>query len=218
MEKVSKKSNNPITDKEATGLSSTPEPAIGETSPLEGEPHEETTVDLEPDTPVVNAEPSLGENTRSESELELLVAASKRDEYYDLLQRVKADFENYRKRIERERVELATRAAKDLIEDLLPLIDDLKLAIRAASLDPANSAHREGIELIYRRLLELLGKRGLTAIVAEGHDFDPNLHDAMTHEKSERHRNGEVIEDLRTGYMLGNQLLRATWVKVAKSE
>ena len=211
MEKVSKKSSNPITHKEATGLSSTPEPAIGETSPLEGEQREETTVNLEPDTPVVNAEPSLGENTPSESELE-------RDEYYDLLQRVKAEFENYRKRIERERVELATRAAKDLIEDLLPLIDDQKRAIRAASLDPASSAHREGIELIHRQLLELLGKRGLTAIVAEGHDFDPNLHEAMTHEKSERHRNGEVIEDLRTGYMLGNQLLRATWVKVAKSE
>ena len=66
--------------------------------------------------------------------------------------------------------------------------------------------------------MKVLEKRGLTAIDAEGSDFDPNLHEAMTHEISDRHRNGEVIEDLRTGYMLSNQLLRATWVKVAKSE
>ena len=212
IEKESKESSDPIAHEESSDLTPAPEvTSPQQVSRLEGEPHEETTVDFEPDAAVVNSEPTLEEAVPSEAEL-------KRDEYYDLLQRERAEFKNYKKRTAGDRIELATSAAKELITELLPLIDDLKLAIKGASLDPAHSAHGEGVELIYRQLMKILEKRGLTAIDAEGNDFDPNLHEAMTHEISDRHRNSEVIEDLRTGYMLSNQLLRATWVKVAKSE
>ena len=140
-----------------------------------------------------------------------------RDNYEDLLLRKTAEFENYRRRTERERVELSNAAASDLIMELLPLLDDLERALEAESESPEATAYRDGVKLIHHQLLELLRKRGVTPIEALGHPFDPNFHQAVLHETSTEHSDGEVTAELRRGYLLGKRLLRPTMVKVAKA-
>jgi molecular chaperone GrpE len=141
-------------------------------------------------------------------------AERQRDEYYDLLLRTRAEFDNYRKRVERERQESTTAAAADLLGDLLPLVDDLERALGA---DDTAGTYRKGVELIHKQLLDLLAKRGVRPIDAVGADFDPHVHQAVTYDHVEGRRDGEVVEELRRGYMLGDRLLRPAMVKVAKA-
>ena len=139
-----------------------------------------------------------------------------RDEYYDLLLRKTAEFENYRKRVDRDRQSVSEAAAADLLADLLPLVDDLERALTADPGAEGAEAYRRGVELIHRRLVELLRKRGVRPIEVLGADFDPYYHQAVAHEAVEGRRDGEVIEEFRRGYMLGDRLLRPSMVKVAK--
>ena len=140
-----------------------------------------------------------------------------RDEYHNLLLRTTAEFDNYRKRIEKERRELTEYIAVDLLQELLPLVDDLERALRAELNNEGAEAYRKGVEIIHKQLLDLLRKRGVTPIVSVGTDFDPHFHQAVLHEVSPEHREGEVIEEFRRGYMLGDRLLRPSMVKVAKA-
>jgi molecular chaperone GrpE len=141
-----------------------------------------------------------------------------RDHYYDLLLRKSAEFDNYRKRTERERLSLAEAAASDLIQELLPLVDDMERALKADTGSEGAQAYRRGVELIHRQLMEALRKRGVRPIEALGADFDPYYHQAVAHEPAEGRREGEIIEEFRQGYMLGDRLLRPSMVKVAKGE
>jgi molecular chaperone GrpE len=134
----------------------------------------------------------------------------------DRLLRTAAEFDNYRKRIERERRELSEFAAADVLTELLPILDNLERALQAPSAGDAD-VYRKGVEMIQRQMLDLLRKRGVTPIEAVGADFDPNYHQAVTHDTSPGHRDGEVIEELQRGYMLGERLLRPAMVKVAKT-
>ena len=142
-----------------------------------------------------------------------------RDDYYDRLLRKTAEFDNYRKRIERERTQLSEAAAADLLQEMLPLVDDMERALKA---DPgtdssaATEAFRRGVELIHQQLLKTLGKRGVKPIDALGQDFDPHFHQAVAHEPADGRREGEVVEEFSRGYMLGDRLLRPAMVKVAK--
>jgi molecular chaperone GrpE len=139
-----------------------------------------------------------------------------RDEYYDLLLRKTAEFENYRKRTDRERQTLSESAAAHLIEELLPLVDDLERALKADPGTEGADAYRRGVELIHKQLIEVLRKRGVRPIEAVGADFDPYYHQAIAHDPVEGRRDGEIIEEFRRGYMLGDRLLRPSMVKVAK--
>ena len=141
-----------------------------------------------------------------------------RDEYKDLLLRKSAEFDNYRKRTERERLAVNEAAAADMIGELLPLVDDLERALKAEAGAETVHAYRRGVELIHQQLLDVLRKRGVRAIEAVGADFDPHYHQAVSHEPVAGHRDGEVVEEFRTGYMLGDRLLRPSMVKVAKGE
>ena len=126
-------------------------------------------------------------------------------------------YNSHRKRIDRERRDQAHAAIADVIEELLPVIDNLERALGApAGSDP--EVYRTGVELIHRQMTDLLRQRGVTPIEATGTDFDPNVHQAVVHEVSAEHREGEVMEEFRTGYMIGERLLRASMVKVAKGE
>jgi molecular chaperone GrpE len=140
-----------------------------------------------------------------------------RDEYYDLLLRKQAEFDNYRKRIERDRQSLSEAAAAGMIEELLPVIDDLDRALAAEAVGESAQAYRLGVELIYRQLGDILRKRGVRPIEALGADFDPHYHQAVSYEPADGRRDGEVIEEFRRGYMLGDRLLRPSMVKVAKA-
>ena len=139
-----------------------------------------------------------------------------RDQYYDLLLRKSAEFDNYRKRVERERQTLSDAAAANMIEELLPLVDDLERALEADAGTEAGDAYRRGVELIHQQLGDILRKRGVRPIEALGADFDPYFHQAVAHEPAAGRREGEVIEEFRRGYMLGDRLLRPSMVKVAK--
>lgn len=141
-----------------------------------------------------------------------------RDQYYDLLLRKTAEFENYRKRIDRERQSVSEAAAANLIEELIPLVDDLERALRADAGSEGADAYRRGVELIHRRLLDALRKRGVRPVDALGADFNPHFHQAVAHEPAEGRREGEVIEEFSRGYMLGDRLLRPAMVKVAKGD
>ena len=143
--------------------------------------------------------------------------AAERDEYRDLLLRKTAEFDNYRRRVDRERSEFARTAAVDLIRELLPLVDDLERALAAPADTGDAETYRAGVELIHRQLLDLLRKRDVTPIAAAGAQFDPHVHEAVVHEASDDHPDGEVIEELRRGYRLGSRLLRPAMVKVAKA-
>ena len=139
-----------------------------------------------------------------------------RDDYYDRWVRKAAEFDNYRKRVERERREQADQKVIDLLQDLLQVVDDFDLALTVAS-DESAGPYRKGVELIHSKLHDLLRRHRVRAIDALGTDFDPNVHQAVIQEVSPGHREGEVIGELRRGYMMGDRLLRPAMVKVATS-
>ena len=139
-----------------------------------------------------------------------------KDALQDRLLRTAAEFDNYRKRIERERRELSEYAGADILTDMLPIIDNLERALQAAAGGDAES-YRRGVELIHKEMTDLLRKRGVKPIDAVGTQFDPRYHEAVMHEASDDHREGEVMAELRRGYTLGDRLLRPATVKVAKA-
>ena len=150
------------------------------------------------------------------ADVDLDALRKERDELYDRLLRKTAEFDNYRKRTDRERLQLSEAAAADLIKELLPLVDDFERAIKADPGGEATAAMRRGLELIHKQLVETLRKRGVTPVEALNTDFDPHFHMAVAYEPAEGRRDGEVIEEFSRGYMLGDRLLRPAMVKVAK--
>ena len=141
---------------------------------------------------------------------------AERDDYYDRLLRTTAEFDNYRKRVDRDRRDQAERVTGDLLLEILSIADDFERALAVEGTGESD-AYRKGVELIYTKLHELLRRHDVHPIEAVGRDFDPNLHQAVLHEPSDAHRDGEVMEELRRGYMKGDRLLRPAMVKVAKA-
>jgi molecular chaperone GrpE len=139
-----------------------------------------------------------------------------RDELRDRLLRITAEFDNYRKRTDRERRELAEFAAADLIRDLLPVVDDLERALASPGWGD-DSAGRRGVELIHRQLLEVLRRRGVQPIDAVGQDFDPEWHESVATDPANGRRDGEITAEVRRGYRIGQRLLRPAMVKVARA-
>ena len=138
-----------------------------------------------------------------------------RDDYYDRWLRKTAEFDNYRKRVERERRERADQKITDLMLELLQVVDDFD---RALTMDAGEggAGYRKGVELIHAKLNDLIRRQGVQPIESLGADFDPNVHQAVIHESSPEHREGEVIAELARGYTMGDRLLRPAMVKVAK--
>ncbi len=146
---------------------------------------------------------------------ELDALRRERDENYDRFLRKSAEFENYRKRVERERRELNGYVTGEVLRDLLPIIDNFERALLVRGAD--TEAYRKGVEIIHDQLLDLLKKRGVTPIDAVGAMFDPHLHQAVVYEPSPGRPDGEVTEEFQRGYKIGDRLLRPAMVKVAKA-
>ena len=165
-----------------------------------------------------SADPAAGSPEAAADPRDVALAAAKaeRDEYRDRLLRKAAEFDNYRKRVERERRDHADRAVGDLLQEVLLIVDDFELALTAEH-GRSSSAYIKGIELIHTKLQDLLRKQNVQPFESVGADFDPTRHQAVTYETSPDHRDGEVIGELRRGYMKGDRLLRAALVKVAKA-
>lgn len=144
-----------------------------------------------------------------------------RDDLYDRLLRTTAEFDNYRKRIDRERRDVSEAATADLLRDLLPVIDDLERALGAAPGEGPDASRfapfREGVELIHRQLLDVIRRRGAEPFDSVGQPFDPSWHEAVASEPAAGRPDGEVIDEIRRGYRLGSRLLRPAMVRVAKA-
>jgi molecular chaperone GrpE len=138
-----------------------------------------------------------------------------RDALQDRLLRQAAEFDNYRKRVDRERKDVAQFAAVEFVQDLLPVIDDFERALQTDA--PGAESYRQGLEIIHRALIEMLRKRGVSTIDAVGTDFDPQIHQAVAYEEAPDRRDGEVMEQFTRGYRLGEKLIRPAMVKVAKA-
>jgi molecular chaperone GrpE len=153
------------------------------------------------------------DSERVEAEPDPLAAAqAERDEYLDALQRLKAEFDNYRKRVARDQQELVSRAAERLVRELLPVLDDLERALEFAA------AHEEarledGVRLVHRSFADALAKEGLAEIPTEG-KFDPHTQEALLSQPSDAEE-GTVIQVLQKGYTLGDRVLRPARVVVS---
>lgn len=138
-----------------------------------------------------------------------------RDDLYERLLRKTAEFDNFRKRIERERKDFTEWAAADVLGDLLALMDDFDRALTVETPEAARP-YKVGVEMIHKALHELVRKRGVTEVEALGQDFNPHHHQAVSYEEVAGARDGEVVQVLQQGYMLGERLLRPAMVRVAK--
>jgi len=130
------------------------------------------------------------------------------------LQRLQADFDNYRKRIDRDRAAESARSIALVVEQLLPVLDGFERAL-AAHTDPAYQDYRKGFDLIYRRLWESLARLGLERIDATGKSFDPHIHQAVERVDSADHADGTVLAEMQAGYRFRDRVLRPAMVRVA---
>ncbi len=149
------------------------------------------------------------------TEEQLAALAAERDEYLNDLKRVAAEFENYRKRVSRDRESLVARAHERLVKELLPVLDDLERALAAAE-EHEEAQLEEGVQLVHRELKAALDREGLAEIETEG-VFDPHVHEALLSQASEAEE-GSVLEVLQKGYKLGDRVLRPARVVVAAAQ
>jgi molecular chaperone GrpE len=146
------------------------------------------------------------------SDDELVALQAERDELFDRLQRLAAEFDNFRKRNARENAALAERANERLVKELIPILDDLGRALEAAS-EHQEAKLEEGVRLVHRAMSDLLRKEGLAEIETDGR-FDPHVHEALLSQPSDEEE-GSVIEVVQKGYKLGDRVLRPARVVVA---
>ena len=158
----------------------------------------------------------LPEPPSTDAAAEIQRLGEERDMLQDRLLRRQAEFENYKKRVERERSEHIQSATVELIRELLGVLDSFDLAIRnAASQGSAGEDMLRGLDLVYKQLLDTLGRFGLKVIEAKGQPFDPNFHQAISTVPSDDVPENTVVEEFRRGYTLNGKLLRAAMVAVS---
>lgn len=173
----------------------------------------------------MNEEKSIeerGDNESVQPERTGVVSADERErlaaelqESHDKYLRLYADFENYKKRVSREKEELLQYGNERLLSELLPVVDHLEMALRHASND-VGSGLVQGVEITLKELKKTLHKFGLTEIEADGKPFDPLVHHAMTQVERDDVEENMVIEEYRKGYMLKDRVIRAAMVAVSK--
>ena len=137
------------------------------------------------------------------------------EELTDKYKRTFAEFDNFRKRTEKEKASMYEIGAKDIIRKILPVVDNFERGFKVVSEEEKNTPFAEGMDKIYKQLLTTLNDCGVSEIEAEGKEFDPNLHNAVMHIEDEAYGDNEVIEVLQKGYMYKESVVRHSMVKVA---
>ncbi|NSW91311.1 MAG: nucleotide exchange factor GrpE [Firmicutes bacterium] len=158
------------------------------------------------------------ENLKKEMEKlrkQLEEATSKCEEYFNMLQRTAAEFDNYKKRTQKEKEVLGKEVVCDVVATFIPVVDNLERALKATEKECDLKTVREGIELVYNQFSEILKNLGVEQIKCVGEKFNPNFHDAVMHVKDEAYGEGEVVEELRKGYVMEDKVIRHSMVKVA---
>ncbi len=187
--------------------SAPPEGSSESASPEEASTPQETQEPLEAEA---SAEDSL-----SHLQEQLNEAQAQAQEYLDGWQRSRAEFANYKRRIERDRELMQQEAVVRVVTRYLPILDDLERALQNRPQEGEGAAWAEGIELIYRKMLTALEADDIQPMNAEGEMFDPNFHEAIMQEESDEHESGQIISVLQKGYRIGERVLRPALVKVA---
>jgi molecular chaperone GrpE len=155
--------------------------------------------------------------TKKELEEELKEKTELVDQYLDHIKRLKADFENYKKRVEKEKATFIKSAEGGLVRELLPVLDNFERAINHLENTP-HSTFSEGIKLINKELLEILKKRGLRRLEVVGQPFNPTFHEAVLQEESSEYEEGVIIKEVQPGYKFGEILLRPAQVIISKGK
>jgi molecular chaperone GrpE len=167
-------------------------------------------------------EQSAQETAEEKDELETLraeleQARAQAAEYLDGWQRARAEFANYKKRMDAEREQLRRTSNETLLLKLLPVVDDFERAFESLPDDETEASWAEGFTIILRKLQTVLESERVTPIEAEGQPFDPQWHEAVMQEETTDHPDGYVIEEMQRGYRLGERVLRPSRVKVARN-
>ena len=171
-------------------------------------PNENHTVETgSAQTPLVTTEELDGLKKQLED------AQTQTAEFKDGWQRARAEFDNYRKRMERDNALVYQNAVGNIVKRYLPVMDDLQRALQSR---PADLAWASGIELIYRKLQSILDSEGIKRIEAEGQPFDPVFHEAIGQEHSDDIPSGHVVAVVQNGYMLGDKVIRPAMVRVSE--
>lgn len=196
-----------------------------EQAPKPSEPDTEGLEPIEDEAPTEEHEPTASETQASElatvevlaSEVdELRARATERDDLFDRLQRSKADFVNYQKRVQRERERWSEMAVQDLALRVVPVLDDLQRALDAARQNHDAEALTHGLELIQQKLLKALAEEGIRPFEAHGRPFDPAYHEALAYHDNPELPDQTVMEVIHEGYTINDRVLRAAQVVVAK--
>ena len=161
-------------------------------------------------------EAAIVEEAAEGGRTELEQARGEAAEYLENLQRLKAEFENFRKRMLREQSEFLKFASQGVIGELLPVVDSFERALDHEVHGDHFDDYKKGMKLVYGQLLEALAKEGLSTVEPVGQPFDPNLHEAVMQEESEEHAEGAVVRVLEKGYILQDRIIRHAKVSVAK--
>lgn len=163
-----------------------------------------------------NPDKKKGDESDSSTEEEM-VPKSKYDQLNDKLIRLAAEFDNFKKRTARERVDLLQTAAKDTIADLLPILDDFDRAKKLADDESSDESFSEGVQLVYQKLHSTLKKRGLKVMESDGEEFDAELHEALTEIPAPSDDlKGKVVDTIEKGYFLQDKIIRHAKVVVGK--
>jgi molecular chaperone GrpE len=165
------------------------------------------------ETPAAQAD-LTGEIAALRGDLESLQAKSQ--EYLDGWQRERAEFANYKRRVDKEREQAYQNAVGVIVRRYLEVIDDLERALKNRPADGDGAAWAGGIELVYRKLLASLEAEGVRQMDAEGQYFDPTRHEAISQEPSPEHESGQIIEVVKNGYVISERVLRPALVRVAQ--
>jgi len=178
--------------------------------------------DIQPEEDLQSADQAAVEEIETETnqllealQQELAECRSKSDEYLDGWQRARAEFTNYRKRVERDQALMQQTLTGSIVKRYLEIVDDLDRALKNRPQEGEGASWADGIELIYRKLINILESNGVTIMPATAM-FDPNLHEAITSEDSDQHQSGEIIEVVQQGYLLSDRVLRPALVRVAR--
>jgi len=163
--------------------------------------------------------PEIEEECAPEAEQDLTKSLAeikqKADDYLDSWKRTQADFQNYKRRIEQERLEIGKFANTQLILSILPILDDFERAFESITPKLAKTDWVDGVRLVERKLMTTLEAQGLSPIKALGETFDPNLHEAVMHSKGE---DGIVVQEMQKGYKLNDKVIRPSKVAVGNGE
>ena len=173
------------------------------------------TEDLSSERPSEPVEPESAVRDLPDSSAERDRLSKEKSELQELLQRRQAEFENYRRRVERERTEIFEYAAMDTVKALLPVLDDFERALKVES---ADKEYARGMELIYQRLYETLKKLGLEPITEDVPIFNPHIHHAVEMVDTKDHPDQTILDEYQRGYYFKGRLLRPAMVKVAVNQ